>query len=79
VEQAFRRVQVPSEFQTLSTQTNFSVKDVEKNFASTNHAPEQAFRVSCHGSDLVNLEVCMSKDLDYQSCTGSVHEYTTDK
>jgi ribonuclease T2 len=76
VEQAFQKVQVPSEFQSLSTPKDFAVKDVEQNFASANHAPEQAFRVSCHGSDLVNLEVCVSKDLDYQPCTGSVHECT---
>ncbi len=74
VEQAFRKVQVPSQFTALSSQKDFSIKDVEESFASTNHAPEQAFRVSCNAGDLANLEVCLSKELEYQSCTGSVHE-----
>jgi ribonuclease T2 len=74
VEQAFRKVQVPLEFQSLVGQKDFSVGEIEQSFGSANHAPEQAFRVSCHGSDLVNLEVCLSNDLDYQVCTRSVHE-----
>ena len=74
VEQAFRKVQVPSQFTALSSQKDFSIKDVEESFASTNHAPEQAFRVSCNVGDLANLEVCLSKELEYQFCTGSVHE-----
>jgi len=74
VEQAFRKVQVPSEYETLSSQKEFGVNDVEQSFATTNHAPEQAFRVSCNAQELVSLEVCLSKDLDYQPCTGSVHQ-----
>jgi ribonuclease T2 len=74
VEQAFRKVQVPSEYETLSSQKEFGVKDVEQSFATTNHAPQQAFRVSCNAGDLTNLEVCLNKDLEYQSCTSSVHE-----
>jgi len=76
VEQAFRKVQVPSQFTALSSQKDFSIKDVEESFASTNHAPEQAFRVSCNAGDLANLEVCLSKELEYQSCMGSVHDCT---
>jgi ribonuclease T2 len=76
VEQAFRKVQVPSELQSLNSPKDFGTKNLEQNFASTNHAPEQAFRVSCHSGDLVSVEVCLDKNLDYQSCTGSVHECT---
>jgi ribonuclease T2 len=73
-EQAFRNVHVPEQYSKLDREQQLSVPDLEKSFADANHAPPQAFRVSCHAGELVSLEICVDKDLQYQSCTRSVRE-----
>jgi ribonuclease T2 len=74
VEQAFKEVQVPDQYRNLNHEQHSSLPDVEKSFADVNHAPREAFRISCHAGDLVSIEVCMDKNLQYQSCTLSVRE-----
>ena len=74
VEQAFKSVQVPHDYPDLKQSQKFSVTDIESNFASENHAPKDAFRLSCHAGDLVGVEVCLNKDLQYQACTQTVRE-----
>jgi len=73
-EQAYTHVQVPQQYRTLNQQQHLNVPDLEKTFAETNHAPVEAFRISCYGGDLVSLEVCVDKNLQYRSCTHSVRE-----
>jgi ribonuclease T2 len=74
VEQAFRNVHVPEQYPALTHEQQFNVSDLEKSFAEANHAPPDAIRVSCHAGALVSLEVCVDKNLQYQSCTQSVRE-----
>ena len=74
VEQAFRNVHVPEQYPKLDHEQPISVSDLEKSFADANHAPPSAFRISCHAGELVSLEVCMDKNLQFQSCTESVRE-----
>jgi ribonuclease T2 len=74
VEEAFKSVQVPDQYKHLDHSQKFELKDLEQGFADANRAPADAFRVSCHNQELVALEVCLSKDLKYQSCTKSVRE-----
>jgi ribonuclease T2 len=73
-EQAFTHVQVPQQYRSLDHEQQFSVPDLEKSFAEANHAPLEAFRISCHAGALVSLEVCVDKNLQYRSCTQSVRE-----
>lgn len=73
-EQAFSHLQVPQQYRSLNHEQQFSVPDMEKAFAETNQAPLQAFRVSCHAGELVSLEICVDKNLQYRSCTESVRE-----
>ena len=73
-EQAFKSVRVPEQYPKLDHEQRFSVPELEKSFADANHAPAGAFRTSCHAGELVSLEVCVDKDLHYQSCTQSVRE-----
>ncbi|MGA8308535.1 MAG: hypothetical protein WB755_00775 [Terriglobales bacterium] len=73
-EQAYTHVQVPPQYRSLEHEQQFRVPDVEKSFAQANHAPLEAFRVSCHAGELVSLEVCVDKNLQYRSCTESVRE-----
>ncbi|MGH9504845.1 MAG: ribonuclease T2 family protein [Terriglobales bacterium] len=74
VEQAFKSVHVPEQYPQLEHERQVSREQLEQSFADANHAPPQAFRISCHAGALVSLEVCMDKDLHYQNCTQSVRE-----
>lgn len=73
-ERGFRKVEVPSRYKNLSAQTQISREQLESDFAAGNHAPQGAFRLSCHGGELVALEACLSKQLEFQACTPSVRE-----
>lgn len=74
VEQAFSTVRVPEQFRNLDHSQTLDVKDIEQSFASANNAPAGAFRVSCHTGELVAVEVCLNKDLQYQACAASARE-----
>jgi ribonuclease T2 len=74
VEQAFKNVHVPEQYPRLEHEQQFNVSDLEKSFAEANHAPPEVFRVSCHAGALVSVEICVDKNLRYQSCTQSVRE-----
>jgi ribonuclease T2 len=79
VVQAFRNLQVPQAYQRVNQQEEGGVKDLEQAFAASNSAPDGAFRVSCHSGELVNLEVCLTKDLKYQSCSNSLRDCSSSK
>ena len=68
-----------SSIRRLDHEKRFSVTDLEKTFADANHASPQAFRISCHAGELVSLEVCVDKNLQFQSCTQSVRECPVNK
>ena len=70
----FKSIQVPQKYPALKQNQEVSLSEIESSFASQNHAPEDAFRISCHAGDLVGLEVCLNKDLGFQACTQTVHE-----
>ncbi|HKT48918.1 MAG TPA: hypothetical protein VJV96_01410 [Candidatus Angelobacter sp.] len=74
VEQAFKAVQVPDRYKTLTHSQQIGVKDLEHDFAQANNAPAKAFRASCHAGQLVALEACLDKDLHYQACPASARE-----
>jgi ribonuclease T2 len=74
VEQAYTAVKVPDQYRSLDHSQNLTVKEIEQGFASANGAPAGAFRISCHAGELVNVEVCLNKDLRYQACTASARE-----
>ena len=74
VEQAVNGLKIPDQYRNLGQGQNFNVKDVERNIAQANNAPADAFRVSCHSGEMVSVEACLSKDLQYQACTSSARE-----
>lgn len=74
VEQAFKSVQPPEQLKNLTSDKSLAPKDIDQSFADANHAPADAFRISCHAQELVGVEVCMSKDLKIQSCARSLRE-----
>ena len=79
VENAFTAVKVPDEFKNLDHKQNFALKDVEQKFAQANNAPEEAFRISCHAGELISVEACLTKDLQYQACSKSARECPSDE
>ena len=72
--QAFKKVQVPEQFRNVDHELNLNVSNLERRFAEANHAPTGAVRVSCHNGELVNLEMCLRKDMQFRSCSGSARE-----
>lgn len=77
VEQAFKGVRPPDAFNKLGGEEQLAVRNIEQDFATANHAPAAAFRISCHAQELVSLDVCLTKDLQYRSCGKSVRECPT--
>jgi ribonuclease T2 len=77
VEQAFNMVKIPDQYRDLDRGRQLSVREIEQSFASTNDGPAGAFRISCHAGELMGVEVCLNKDLQYQACTESARECPT--
>ena len=78
VEKAFTSVQIPDQYRYLTRETSVKVNDLEQAFASANHAPQQSLRVSCHSGELVGVEACLDKNLQYRACTSSARECTSE-
>lgn len=74
IRKAYTNLQVPAQYKSPSQAVSASPAQIEQAFASANHAPSGAFRVSCSGSEFVALEVCLTKDLQYRQCGNSLHD-----
>ncbi len=73
VQTAFRQVQIPPEYRNPAQAATASPSEIEQKFAQANNAPAGAFRVVCSKSDL-DVEVCLTKDLQYRQCGGSLRD-----
>ena len=73
-EQAYRKIQLPEQLRSLNREQDFRVSDIERGFAEANHAAAEAVRISCHNRELVNVEICLSKDLQFRACSPSVRD-----
>ena len=74
IRKAFGEVQIPQEFRAPARQVEESPADIEQRFASANQAPSDAFRISCSQGEMVAVEVCLTKDLQYRSCGSGVRD-----
>ena len=74
IQKAFGNVKVPDEYRAPADMIKDSPADIEKKFAQANNAPQRAFRVSCPNADFAALEVCLTKDLQYQECATGLKE-----
>lgn len=77
IEKAFAAVQIPPEYRAPAQTISASPSEIEQKFAAANQAPTGAFRVSCNHADLVELNVCLGKDLRYRECGSNVRECRT--
>ena len=79
IEKLYRGLQVPDGFKKPASRSQTSASTIEKEFASANNAPEGAFRVSCPKNEFSAVEICLSKDLQYQACPSTVKECKASK
>jgi ribonuclease T2 len=68
VQQLYKQVKVPPQFQQPKQGFDISPRTLEQNFTQENNAPQGAFQVSCKNGDLVELDVCFTKDFQYRAC-----------
>ena len=74
IQKAFGNVKIPDEYRSPADMIKDSPTDIEKKFAQANNAPQGAFRISCPNADFAALEVCLTKDLQYQDCATGLKE-----
>jgi ribonuclease T2 len=79
IEKLYNGLEVPPEFKkpTASAQTNAAA--IEQKFATANSASKGAFRISCPQNEFSAVEVCLSKDLQYQACPTTLKECRASK
>ena len=70
----YHELRVPDNFQSPSVSAQTSPAKIEKAFATANAAPQSAFRIACPQNEFSAVEICVSKDLQYQVCPASVKE-----
>jgi ribonuclease T2 len=68
IEKAFRQVEIPPEYRAPGQAFEATPAEIEQKFAAANRVPVGDFRVSCSGTELVGVEVCLTKDLQYRQC-----------
>jgi len=74
IEKLYTGLTVPDDFKKPADAAQTSPGDIEAAFASANNAPKGAFRVSCPQNDFSAVEICLTKDLQYQACPTTVKE-----
>jgi ribonuclease T2 len=65
---------VPDDFKQPSSSSTTGPSDIEQKFATANQAPQEAFRVSCPQNAFSAVEICLTKDFQYQACPSTVKE-----
>ena len=74
IEKLYTGLTIPDDFKRPGDAEQTSPGDIEAAFASANNAPKEAFRVSCPRNEFSAVEICLSKDLQYQACPTTVKE-----
>ena len=74
IEKLYNGLEVPPELKKPATSAQASPTAIEQKFAAANNAPKRAFRVSCPQNEFSAVEVCLSKDLQYQACPDTVKD-----
>jgi len=74
IEKLYNGLHVPDDFKKPSSSSETNAPDIEKKFATANNAPEGAFRVSCPQNEFSAVEICLSKDFQYQACPSTLKE-----
>lgn len=68
VQQLYKKIKVPQQFQQPKQEMDLDPRKIEQSFTDANAAPQGAFRVSCRNGDLVEIDICVTKDFQYRAC-----------
>jgi ribonuclease T2 len=74
IEKLYNGLEVPPEFKTPTSSAQTSPAAIEQKFATANNAPKSAFRISCPQNEFSAVEVCLTKELQYQACPSTLKE-----
>ena len=74
IDKLYTGLKLPEDFKKPASSARTSPGDIEAKFASSNNASESAFRVSCPQNEFSAVEICLSKDLQYQPCPMTLKE-----
>src|SRR5579872_1231126 len=69
VDRAFQAVRIPDELRAPRQAARMRVSELERRFADANRASPDAFRVVCRGGELMEVRVCVTKDLRLRACS----------
>src|SRR5258708_5055975 len=73
-ERAFQAVRVPGEFRSPRQSTRIRVRDLERRFGDANRVSPDSFRTVCRSGEMLEIRVCLTKDLKLRPCSRSVRE-----
>jgi ribonuclease T2 len=68
IQQLYKQVKVPQQFQQPKQEFEVDPRQVEQSFTQANGAPQGAFKMSCKNGELVEIDACFTKDLQYRAC-----------
>jgi len=74
IQKLYNKLSVPDDFKKPSSSSEAGPSDIEQKFATANQAPTAAFRVSCPQNAFSAVEICLTKDFQYQACPNTVKE-----
>lgn len=74
IEKLYTGLQVPQDFKKPADNASTGPATIEQKFATANNAPKGAFRISCPQNEFSAVEICLSKDLQYQACPTTLKE-----
>jgi len=74
IEKLYNGLKVPDEFKNPSSASEAKPSDIEQKFATANQASAEAFRVSCPQNEFSAVEICLTKDFQYQACPATQKE-----
>jgi len=74
IEKLYNALEVPEELKKPGNSSHPSPSVIEQKFALANNAPKRAFRISCPKNQFSAVEICLSKDMQYQACPTTVKE-----
>ena len=74
IDKLYNKLKVPDDFNKPSSSSTASPSGIEEKFATANQAPQGAFRVSCPQNAFSAVEICVTKDFQYQACRETVKE-----
>jgi ribonuclease T2 len=72
IKKLYSNLKIPDDFKDPRSKREISSSGIEEKFANANGAPQGAFRVSCLQNEFSAVEICLTRNLQYQSCPATL-------